>query len=251
MLDKTANTGHVSLTPWITEKFIAAAPQAAAQALAGLATHEALALLKPLKAQSMIACLSPMPSDKAAALLRRLPSRQAAHVLERLPIKQAGLIYKALSGPQREKMKSLLSATFVRALEHSLDWPVESAAGQMSRDFLGFKTETKISEIVEKLKTLPRKKLPLACLVLSKEGKAKGFIRTAELSFYPANSLAGSVMSEVQSVAAKAAANQARLVIAQGQPLVPVVDESGVVLGTLSLAELAATPAKKKRFGWF
>ena len=251
MLDKT-NTPHLSLTPWVTEKFIAAAPQAAAQAMAGLATHEALALLKPLKAESIRMCLNLMPADKAAAVLRRLPSRQAAHILARLEIKQAGLLYKTLSGPQREKMKTLLDASFIKALEHCLDWPSGSAGALMSRDFLSFKTDNKVSDIVDKLKTLPRKKLPAACVIVNKDGQAKGFIRTAELVFYSLNAVVGSVMSEIKTLPAAQAAEQARGLLEQGQPLVPVTDAQGVVLGILTEQILfTAAPAKKKRFGWF
>ncbi len=248
-----AGAAHTALLPWVTEKFIAAAPQVAAQALAGLATHEALALLKPLKAERIISCLNLMPADKAAAVLRRLPSRQAAHILSRLDIKQAGLLYQALSTPQREKMNTLLDKSFVQALQHSQDWPAGSVGTQLTRDFLSFKTETPISEMIGKLKTLPRKKLPVACLVLSKDGKAKGFIRTAELAFYPVNSLAGSIMTDVKSLIATQEVAQAQMLIEQGQPLVPVTDAQGMVLGVITQQEVsaAAPAAKKKRFSWF
>lgn len=246
------NAPNNNLTQWVTEKFISAAPQAAAKALESLATHEAVLLLKPLKAERLIACLNPMEAVKAAAVLRRLPSRQAAYVLSRLDLRQGARVFAAFSAPQREKMKTLLSASVRRALEKSASWPAGSAGALMSTDFLAFKTEAKLAEIVEKLKILPRKKLPAACLVTSREGRLKGFIRTAELAFYVPSSAAGAVMSEAQSLPPQAPAMRTETVFEAGQPLVPVTDEDGMVLGVLTekvLAEAAAR--KKKRFGWF
>lgn len=247
------NGASTNLTPWITEKFISAAPVAAAKALGTLATHEAVLLIKPLKAEAIIACLNPMDSAKAAAILRRLPARQAAHVLARLDIMQAGAIYKAFSMPQREKMKTLLSASLVKTLEGNTRWSADSAGALMSRDFVIFKTEQKIREIIEKLKTIPRKKLSEACLVVSgKDGKLKGMIRYAELVFFESDLLAGSVMGEVKSILPQAKADNAHEILRQGQPFVPVADEDGVPLGVLSWAELQEVPiARKKKFGWF
>lgn len=246
------NGPNTNITALITEKFISAAPQAAAKALGALATHEAVLLLKPLKAEMMIACLNPMDTQKAAAILRRLPARQGAHVLSRLDMVQAARIFEAFSVPQREKMKTLLPAHFVKTLEQSLAWPPQSAGAKMSADFLSFKTEAKLADVIEKLKNMPRKKLPLACFVTDKNGKVKGFIRSAELAFYESVSTAGSVMSPAQSVLPTAQAEAALKIIEQGQPLVPVTDKDGVLLGVLGGAVLAAeTPARKKRFGWF
>ena len=242
-----------NLSSWLTERFIAAAPVAAAKALGSLATHEAVLLIKPLKAQSMIACLNPMDPIKAAAILRRLPSRQAAHVLARLDMMQSRAVFKAFSTPQREKIKTLLNAPLIKVLEENTTWSKESVGAQMSRDFIIFKTENKIAEIIEKLNVLPRKKLPLACLIVSgKGGQLKGIIRTSELAFFDKNSLAGSVMSEVKPVAPDTSAESVRNILLKEQPLLPVVDKDNVPLGTLSLVELNASETKhKKRFGWF
>ncbi len=235
----------------MTEKFISAAPKAAAEALASLATHEAVLLLKPLKAQYMVACLEPMDCQKAAAILRRLPSRQAAHVLSRLDLRQAARIFAAFSVPQREKMKTLLSASLQQALEKASQWPQGSAGSVMKTDFLAFKTEAKLAEIIEKLKTLPRQKLPAACLVVTREGKLKGFIRTAELSFYAPVSTAGSVMSQAQYTAPAASVQRLQAIWETGQPLVPVTDEAGVVLGVITPEQAVSVAKPKKRFGWF
>ncbi len=242
--------GHFNLTPWVTEKFISAAPLAAAQALGALATHEAVLLLKPLKAESVMACLNPMEPAAAAAILRRLPARQAAYVLSRLALPQAVKVFEAFSQPQREKMKTLLPEHIINALAGFNAWPPQSAGARMSGDFLAFRTEAKLADLIEKLKTLPRKKLPAACLVCAKDGTLKGFLRTAELAFYAPASTAGSVMTEAKGLPPQACLAQVRELLLQGQPVVPVVDEKNRVLGVVS-ADPVPPAATKKRFGWF
>lgn len=244
---------NTNLLPLVTEKFISAAPAAAAKMLDMLATHEAILLLKPLKVEQLVACLNQMDTSKAAAVLRRFPSRQAAHVLSKLSLPKAAQIYQAFSIPQREKMKTLLEAAWVALLEKGNQWPAGSAGAQMSRDFVVFKTENTVAQIIEKLKNMPRKKLPVVCLVCSgKEEKFKGIIRTAELAFFAANSLAGSVMSETKSVLVTAPVAQAQERLQAGQGLVPVISETGTVLGVLRPEDLMMpASAHKKRFGWF
>lgn len=243
--------GTNNLTPWMMEKFITAAAQPAAKALESLATHEAILLLKPLKAEHIIACINFMDSVKASAILRRLPSRQAAYVLARLDMLQAAKIYAAFSVPQREKIKTLLDNSFVQAMQQSAGWPAQSAGALMSRDFVSFRTETKIAEIVEKLKNFPRKKLPLACVIVNKDGVFKGIIPTAELAFFPAASMAGSVMSEAPFIQAAKPASLAKEAFEKGQILVSVVDENNIVLGVLAPSNLTQIPKRKKRFAWF
>lgn len=245
---QAANT---HLTAWVTEKFISAAPVAAAKAVGALATVEAVQLLRPLKAQHIISCLNVMDVTRAAAILRRLPARQGAYILARLNLPQGGAVYAALSVPHREKLKTMLSARQVRSLESCSRWAPGSAGACMSTDFLAFTTESRLSEIVEKLKTMPRRKLPAACFITAKDGSPKGFIRMAELAFYPSSSAAGTVMTPAQTVSVKDAVSTAQTVLAQGQPLAAVVDEEGALVGVLDAGMIAAAPKRKKWLGWF
>ena len=222
-----------TLAHLITEKFITAAPEAAAKALASLATHEALILLSPLKAQTLIACFNQMAPCKAAAILRRLPARQGAYVFSRLEVLQAARMMKEFSGPYREKLSASLKPEFVALLGQVLAYPAGSVGAAMSTDFVALKTDAKVTDAVERLKTLPRKKLPAVCFVTAKDGQLKGIIPTAELLFYPAGSALGSVMNtQYSTLLPKDTCQQAAFLFKQTQsPLLPVVDKEGKILG--------------------
>lgn len=238
-----------TLAHLITEKFITAAPEAAAKALAGLATHETLILISPLKAQTLITCFNHMEPCKASAVLRRLPARQGAYVFSRLDVVQAARMMKEFSQPYREKLSAALKPEFVALLNQVLAYPASSVGAVMSTDFVSLKTDAKVSDAVERLKTLPRKKIPAVCFVTAKDGQLKGVIRTAEMLFYPHSSALGSVMSgDFASLAAQDSQQKALLLFQQTQsPLLPVVDKNGKLLGVVA-APLQCPAAKA---GWF
>ena len=143
----------------ITEKFILAAPQEAARALASLATHEVLLLIGPLKAQVVVSCLNPMDPPKAAAVLRRLPLKQASYILARLNVEQAAKLWKEFSTPYRERLSAALEPAFVKLLTEANSFSPDSAGRLMRTDFVAVRTESKLSALIERLKSLPRKKL--------------------------------------------------------------------------------------------
>ena len=117
------NGPNANLTPLLTEKYIFAAPADAAKTMGSLATHEAVLLLKPLKVEPVVACLNFMTPIKAAAILRRLPTRHGAQILSRLEVAQAAAVFAAFSVPQKEKIKTVLSASYVKTLQSFSAWP--------------------------------------------------------------------------------------------------------------------------------
>lgn len=243
------NSPMHALAGAITEKFIEAAPQAAARALSAMATHEALLLLSPLKAQLVVACLDPMDPAKAAAILRRLPLRQASYVLARLAVPQAARLMKEFSAPYRERISGALEPAFVKLLADALAYAPGSVGARMRTDFIAVRTETKLSQLVERLKNLPRKKLPSVCWVTDKDGVLKGLIRSAELAFYAPQSAAGSVMSDAVCVTPAQTLESVRKTFElQGAEQLAVVNEKNVLVGVLPQAALPNAAEEKKSF---
>lgn len=237
-----------NLAAVMTEKFIAAAPQAAAQALAVLATHEVILLVGGLKAQSLVAVLNPMDAPKAAAVLRRLPLKQACYVLSHLEVPQAGKLWKEFATPYQERLKSVLPATFVQLLQTAGGFGPGRVGYAMQTDFVAVRTETKVAELIARLKNLPRKKLPLVCFVTGKNDEFKGVIPTTELVFFNPQAVCGSVMNKTaRTLKVRDELTAAQAVFAQEETLcLPVVDDEGVLVGVLNKeAALTAEPTKK------
>ena len=242
------NNPMQNLATVITEKFISADPVSAAKALESLATHEIILLVGTLKAHTLVSCFNPMNPAKAAAVLRRLPLKQTSYVLTHLEVPQAAKLWKEFSAPYRERLRMGLDKPFVALLEKAGGYSKDSVGCLMKTDFIAVRTEIKVGALVERLKNLPRKKLPLACWVTGKEGELKGVIRTAELIFYNANSVCGSVMENVSPLHLQDNALKARAQFAcQQTTILPVVDEKNIMLGFLEKIQL---PPEEKRSIW-
>lgn len=229
------NNPAYALAGAMCEKFIAADSKAAARALESLATHEILLLIGHLKAQTIIAALNPMDPPKAAAVLRRLPFKQAGYVFTRLEVGQSTKIWKEFSAPYQERMKSALPSSFINLVSGGEKYDEGSVGKRINPDCVLVRTDAKLSVLVERLKALPRKKLPPVCFVTGKDGELKGMIRSGEIAFYDADSICGSVMSAVPSVRPADSVEHALGLMEEAQlPLLPVTDEKNVVLGVVS-----------------
>lgn len=243
------NNPAYALAGALCEKFIAAEPKAAARALESLATHEILLLIGHLKAQTIIAALNPMDPPKAAAVLRRLPFKQAGYVFTRLEVGQSTKIWKEFSTPYQERLKNALPSSFINLISGTEQYAPNSLIKWMSTDCVLVKTDAKLGVLVERLKALPRKKLPAVCFVTGKDGELKGLIRSGEIAFYDEQSLCGSVMSASPCVHPADNTEQALALMEQEQlPLLPVTDENNAVLGVVS--QEAILRAEREKSFW-
>ena len=127
----------------MTDKFIAAAPQEAATALAALATHEVLLLVGGLKAQQLVCVFNLMDAPKAAAVLRRLPLKQACYVFTHLDVPQAAKLWKEFATPYQERLKSVLEPAFVQLIIETNGFEPNSIGRFLKTDFVAIPTETK------------------------------------------------------------------------------------------------------------
>lgn len=245
------NSPIQALACTITEKFILATPQKAAAALEALATHEVLQLVSPLKAQVIITVLNVMAPAKAAAVLRRLPLRQASYVLARLQVPQAARLMQEFSAPYRERISAVLEPAFLQLLNQRAAYEPKTVGSRMLTDFISVRTDMKLSQLTDRLKNLPRKKIPSLCLVTDKDGVLKGVLRPVELAFYAPHSVIGSVMSASASVAAHDLLERAQEMFTQYETdVLPVVNENQVCVGLL-LKSALPSPVEKKSFWRF
>ena len=135
-------------------------------------------------------------------------------------------------------------------LKGALAFAPNSVGARMSTDFVSVKTDAKAADVIERLKNMPRKKLPPVCFVTAKDGQLKGAVRVAELLFYPADSAVGSLMSADYAVLTPGEGEPSALqkFKACQWPLLPVVDGQNKLLGVLSPKLAADVQSPKKHW---
>ncbi|WP_424244802.1 magnesium transporter [Elusimicrobium posterum] len=232
----------------LSEKFIGADAKAAAKFFESLSTHEALQFISPLKAEYITLCLENMTPQRAAPVLRRLPTKQAAHVTGKFNINFAAQVLELVPEYHKEKIKALLPKTLKDNLDNALKYPQGSVGMVMTNDFTAFRTDVRISEIVAKLKNIPRKKLPQVIFVTDKGSKFLGIIRTLDLVFFNAEAMAGSVMNnETPKLSASTDIKDAEAKLKESEiKTLPVVDEKNILLGVFEKKSVKESEKKNE-----
>ncbi|MDR1124148.1 MAG: hypothetical protein LBL61_06145 [Elusimicrobiota bacterium] len=240
---------HKASAAAVLERFLEASPKEAAQTLEALPLSEAVFWASSLKARGIIAALENMAPQKAAVLLRRLPFKQAAHIILNLNSLRAGELFAALPPHYKQKLAADMEPAQAKNLEAVLSYPQGSAGRLMGGGYFIFKTEAKAKDIILKLKTLPKNKIPFCVYINDKSGRLAGIVKTAELALYSQEAAAGAIMNrafEKLAAAEPAQAAQAKFTAA-GAPVLPVLDAEGSLVGVLTAARVwpAAQPPCK------
>ena len=185
-------------TAKIFESFVNTCPKEAAEELNKMPLGPALDLLCTLPAKSIILCFENMRPVKAAPFLRRLPIKQSCYILAHLKTLEAAQIFAALPVPFKARLKQVLDKSLYNTLITVLAYPKDSVGAFIDQEYLSFKTDTKVREIILRLKNLPKERFVPQIFIKDKNGKLAGIIRTQNLAFFDRESIAGSIMQNIE-----------------------------------------------------
>lgn len=229
----------------LLEKFIESAPAQAASALENMPLSEAVFWMTSLRAQSLVLCFEQMNPKKAAPLLRRLPIKQAVFIISRLNAQCAAQMMLNLPAPYKERLTAALEPEMAKTLSEVLSYPQGSAARLMQNNFTVFKTDTKVKDILARIKTV-KNRIPYCVYIVDKTGRAAGCIKTAELAFCNEESVAGSVMSpDFEKLSPFDSQSKVLSLFKLSNALIlPVIDAEGYLLGVINASRLMDGPQK-------
>ena len=156
-------------------------------------------------------------------------------MLTHLDVPQAGKLWKEFATPYQERLKEVLAPAFVQLLVQAGGFSADSVGSRMQTDFVAVRTETKVSELIARLKNLPRNKIPPVCFVTGKKEELKGTIRTVELAFFDPQTVCGSVMNKtLETLKPQDSLETAQSVFGRlGIEVFPVVNDECMLVGIL------------------
>ncbi|MBQ4493581.1 MAG: magnesium transporter [Elusimicrobiaceae bacterium] len=222
----------------IFESFVNANPKEAVQELHKMPLGQALDLLCTLPAKSVILCFENMPPTKAAPFLRRLPIKQACYILGHLKTLHAAGVFAALPVAYKARLKQVLDKNLYATLTTILAYSKDSVGAFIDQDYLSFKTDTKVREIILRLKNLPKEKFAPQVFIKDKNGKLAGIIRTQNLAFFDRENIAGSLMQSIEyKLAPKDNLENALNLFEKGVYQIPITDEKNTLLGVLNACD--------------
>jgi magnesium transporter len=167
----------------LVKKFIQNDPGRAALALEELAPKDASQLMKDLPPSLTSQALEHMPPQAAARLLENRSPQDSAEILHRTGKFQAADIFRQLEQEYSKAVIPLLSQDFSKDIAEILAYPRESAGRMMHTDFLAFRSDTKVRDVILKLRQIARKQLPSAayCYVVDAGNALLGVLNMRDM----------------------------------------------------------------------
>lgn len=237
------NNFHKVSGAQILATYIKDSPQKAALALQSVSLSEAVFWLSSITLVDLTAVLEFMEVKKAAVILRRLPLKQGARALLSLNPQKAGEILNYVPPFYKKRLEGELTPEELKIFNEAKKAPKNTVASIIKPVILSFKTDIKIEEVLQKIKTLPKNRIPHIIYILDKQNRLCGTLKTAALAILPINSSCGSAMEKPNlTINLETNINKAKQILAQNKILtLPVVDKENILCGELSLWDIPQT----------
>ena len=228
----------------IVKKFIQSDPLKAAQALETLALQDAAQVLKDLPAAVAAQCLEHLPPLTAAQLLEKNSRESAAAIMLRVGKYHAADIFRRFRPEFAKAVIPLLAHDFSKDIAEILAYPAESAGRMMHTDFLAFRRDMKVREVIQKLRQMAKKHLPATyCYVVDEENRLLGVLNMRDLLLGSPDSPVEEVMiKEVLKISPFADREELIKMFTKKHFLaMPVVNETGRIIGIVNTKNIIAS----------
>jgi len=150
----------------------------------GLDNAMAADVLEQMEADAQVTFIENMSADKAADVLEEMPADEAADILD---------------GMNREKVEELLNSMEKEAsddIRELLEYDSEAVGSLMSTDFVSFKNNETINEVIQSLRLQkPETDEMFNLYVVDKEDKLMGTLSLRDLIISEPNSKIGDIMN--------------------------------------------------------
>jgi magnesium transporter len=236
----------------ISQEFLRAHPVEAVRVLEGMKVEDMAAFLESGGKRQAVAVLPNMESSNGARCLALWPDAFVTDVLKSLPISQCVRMLRLVESVDRQRMLSLVPPELARTLSSLLDYPEGTAASHMDPRYVAYPRDLRVGETWKRSRRR-RRHAGFYVYVVDREGVLVGSIAfNGLLSADPRRSLGEVMSTPVQSILAHATG---RAILEHPgwriYPDLPVVDESGVLLGVLRYSafkelELAGSTGRQR-----
>jgi magnesium transporter len=199
--------------------------------------------------------LNALPKDRAASVLEYLDEELRTEVLEAMTAPQAAALVTEMTPDERadvleeldeehaDDIVSEMPADARRVTEALLEYDPDTAGGLMTTEFVQVDGETTVEDALAKVRQIarsPKREAMHAIYVTDDERRLSGVLSLTELLAAPeGEKLSNVAWSEVQSVSPAADREEvARVISNYDLVVVPVVSESGHVMGVITVDDV-------------
>lgn len=186
---------HNELVPFVS-KFFDYDPLTATHALEAMERSEAVSVLSSLPPSIAAGIFKHLQVDFAADLLESVSTDTLREIVENLNPPKVALIFLNIEEELRLKLLEFLSEKSKKEIQELLIYPKGSIGNIMSRDFLAFHSEIRISDAINKIRERSRAKVPPSSYVyvINPDNELVGILNMRDLIVGDGNSTLASIM---------------------------------------------------------
>lgn len=179
----------------------------------------------------------------AAELIQRLPTRQASAVLGEISADRAADILQNLGGPARSHLLSLLDPETRASLRQLLSYPRDTAGSLMTTEFVAVPATWTVETTLQHIRDVERTRETVYAIYIL-DPASRRLLRTASLRRLIASSPEASILSvspDHRPIVVTPMVDReevARLITKYDLLAVPVIGDSGQVLGIVTIDDI-------------
>jgi magnesium transporter len=229
----------------LVKKFIQTDPVKAAQALEALPPRDASQLLKDLPPSVAARALENLAPPEAAAILEGHSPREAAEILHRTGKYHAADVFRRLNQDFSKTVIPLLNQEFSKDMAEILAYPRESAGRIMHTDFLAFRGDSRVRDVILRLRQMAKKQISAAtyCYVVDNANALLGVLNMRDLLLAsPETAVSEIMIKDVVKVSPFTDRGELVAMAARKHYLaVPVTGENGRLIGIVNTKNIIAS----------
>ncbi|MGQ9778960.1 MAG: magnesium transporter [Bacillota bacterium] len=206
-----------------------------------LNNRDRTAVLQALETEVAAEAFQEIEPEVQSAILEHLNGERASDLLETMPADEAAEILSELPDEKAEELLNLMEAEQANEVRELLEYEEGTAGRLMTREFLAFGQHLTVDEAIAKLRAAkPDPDVAYYLYVVDERGVLCGVVSLRDLVISSPATRLGEIMNP-QVIKVRDTDDQARVaeVITKYDLLaVPVVDETGVLVGVVIINDL-------------
>ena len=215
--------------------------QKALKVLESLSEEDAADIIKSLSLSDSVKCLEDIQPRYGAAIMEELDSAYAASIFHKLTPQQTSSMFRFFSSDSKKKFLSFLDKDLSVKIGEILNYPSESAGRVMQPNFLSFRSDIRVREVIHKLRSLAKSHVPTTyCYVVDHENKLIGILNMRDLIISDLNQFIEDIMKK-DVIKVSPFTDREKLITIFGEKHylgVPVVDEDDKLIGVVNTKDL-------------
>ncbi len=214
--------------------------QKALQVLESLSSQDAATIIKALSLSDSAECLEKIQPRYGAAIMENLDSDYAAAIIHKLTPQQTANMFRFFSNENKKKFLRFLDMELSIRIGEILNYPNESAGRAMQPNFLSFRSDIRVKEVINKLRSLSKHIPTSYCYIVNHEKKLIGILNMRDLIISDPNQFIEDIMKkDVIKVSPFTDREKLIAIFADKHYLaIPVVDEDNLLIGVVNTKDL-------------